>query len=87
MAMVAYAFYEGNSRIQQYIKALAMRGDTVDFICPNRWHFPLVETDGTVSFHRIQGRWKQEESKLHYLFRVTQFLFASAWKLTSPHYS
>jgi glycosyltransferase involved in cell wall biosynthesis len=85
VAMVGYAFFEGNSRIQQYIKALAMRGDTVDFICLNPSHLPSVETSGTVTFYRTLERWEQEESRLGYLLRVMRFLFVSAWKLTWMH--
>jgi glycosyltransferase involved in cell wall biosynthesis len=85
VAMVGYAFYEGNSRIQQYIKALATRGDTVDFICLNPSHLPSVETNGNVTFHRIMERWEHEESRFGYLFRVMRFLFSSAWKLTWKH--
>jgi glycosyltransferase involved in cell wall biosynthesis len=85
VAMVGYAFFEGNSRIQQYIKALTMRGDTVDFICLNPSHLPSVETNGAVTFYRILERWEQEESRFGYLFRVMRFLFSSAWKLTWMH--
>jgi glycosyltransferase involved in cell wall biosynthesis len=81
VAMVGYTFYEGNSRVQQYIKALAMRGDTVDFICLNPADLPSVEISGNVTLHRIMKRSVQEESRLGYLFRVMRFLFVSAWIL------
>ena len=79
--MVGYTSYEGNSRVQQYIKALATRGDTVDFICLNPADLPSVETNGNVTLYRITKRWAQEEGRLGYLFRVMRFLFASAWML------
>jgi glycosyltransferase involved in cell wall biosynthesis len=85
--MIAYAFYEGNSRIQQYATALAKRGDTVDVICLGKSEYRSVDSDQGVNIHGIQNRSLHEEGpgRFGYAWRVLLFLFRSAITLTRMH--
>ena len=87
VAMIAYAFYEGNSRIQQYATALAKRGDTVDLICLGKSEYRAVDSERGVNIHGIQNRNLHEEGpgRLGYAWRVLLFLLRSAITLTRMH--
>jgi glycosyltransferase involved in cell wall biosynthesis len=85
--MVAYAFYEGNARIQQYATALAQRGDTVDIIALRREGEPRHRVVKNVNIYGIQSRIINEKSRFTYLIRVLQFLIHSTLVLTRKHLS
>jgi glycosyltransferase involved in cell wall biosynthesis len=85
--MVAYAFYEGNTRIQQYATALAKRGDAVDVIALRREGEPRYRLVNGVNVYGIQSRIINEKSPLTYLYRITQFLVHAAWVLGRKHLS
>lgn len=86
VCMVAYAYYEGNARIQQYAKALVLRGDAVDLIALNRGTAPTFETLDGVNIYRIQTR-KLRREKLHtYVLQVVTFMFRSFFSLAKRHF-
>ncbi len=83
--MLAYAFYEADTRIQQYAVALARRGDVVDVIALRREGQPQQEVLNGVNVYRIQWRTVNERGRLAYLFRIVRFLILSAMVLTRKH--
>lgn len=87
VAMIAYAFYEGNARIQQYATSLAKRGDAVDVIALRREGDPRHLVVDGVNVYGIQSRIVNEKTRLTYLYRVMRFLIHSAWVLSSKHLS
>jgi glycosyltransferase involved in cell wall biosynthesis len=85
--MLAYAFYESDTRIMQYATALADRGDSVDVIALRRsGSLPFEVLEG-VNVYRIQARERNERSRFDYLIRILRFFFASAMLLTRKHLS
>jgi glycosyltransferase involved in cell wall biosynthesis len=87
VAMLAYAFYEGNARIQQYATALSKRGDTVDVFALRREGRPKHEVLNGVNVYGIQTRVVNEKSSITYLHRVLRFLVKSALVLSRKHLS
>lgn len=83
--MIAYAFYDGNARIQQYATALAKRGDIVDVIVLSRGGQPKFEHVNGVNLYRIQGRALGSETKVSYLLHVFLFMLRCSWLLTKKH--
>ena len=80
--MVAYAFYESDTRILQYATALAQRGDLVDVIALRRDEsFPESEVLNGVNVFRIQSRTVNEKGLFAYGSRILRFLFRSIWFL------
>src|SRR6185437_16538761 len=62
ICMVAYAFYESDTRILQYATALAKRGDRVDVIALRRdKSLPAFEVFQGVNVFRIQYRTVNEK--------------------------
>ncbi len=86
VGMVAYAYYEGNRRIQQYADALVQRGDSVEIICLNRGGSPAFETLNGVKVCRIQNRTVLRESFSNYVFQVLTFMLRSFWILAKKHF-
>jgi len=84
--MVAYAYYEGNRRIEQYANALVQRGDTVDIISLNRGGLPTFEIVDGVNIYRIQDRQVHRESFSKYLFQVMMFFIRSFFFLAKKHF-
>lgn len=83
--MIAYAFYDNDTRIQQYTQALVERGDAVDVIALGRnGQAPCEVLDG-VTVHRIQVRVRDERGPLWYLLKMLQFLIRSAVFVTTAH--
>ncbi len=83
--MVVYSFYEGDTRVLQYAKALANRGDQVEVVCLRRPGQPSHEVLNNVHVYRIQTRTVNERGKLSYLVRILRFLLAAALFLTRKH--
>jgi glycosyltransferase involved in cell wall biosynthesis len=74
VCMLAYAFYESDTRILQYATALAQRGDKVDVIALRK--DPLMaqcEVLHGVTVHRIQFRTVNESGILAYAGRILRF--------------
>jgi glycosyltransferase involved in cell wall biosynthesis len=77
--MLAYAFYESDTRIMQYAEALARRGDTVEVIALRRDpSFPEAEVLRGVKVFRIQERTVNEKGLLTYVARILRFFLRSA---------
>ncbi|MGD0792493.1 MAG: glycosyltransferase family 4 protein [Terriglobales bacterium] len=83
--MVVYSFYESDTRVLQYAKTLAARGDIVDVIALRREGTPTFEVLDGVNVYRIQERKVNERSQLAYLFRILRFLLLSTLVLTKKH--
>ena len=83
--MVAYAFYENDTRVMQYATALAKRGDLVDVIALRRTGQSGHEVLNEVNVYRIQERVVNEEGRLAYLYRILRFLLLSAIFITRKH--
>ena len=85
VCMVAYSFYESDSRIIQYAQSLARRGDTVDVIALAHSGARRFETIDGVNVYRIQRREINERAAVGYLLRILRFLLASTLVLTWKH--
>jgi len=78
ICMVAYAFYESDTRILQYASALAKRGDQVDVIALNREGAkPEFEILEGVNVYRVQSRAVNEKGLFSYGIRILRFLVRS----------
>jgi glycosyltransferase involved in cell wall biosynthesis len=82
VCMLAYAFYESDTRILQYAAALAQRGDRVDVIALRRdGTQPDFESMNGVNVYRIQQRIVNERGILTYIGRILRFFLRSLWIL------
>jgi glycosyltransferase involved in cell wall biosynthesis len=81
VCMLAYAFYEGDSRIMRYAEALAKRGHQVDAVTLASEGRPAYEDMNGVHVYRIQKRVIDEEKPSSYATKLLKFLFRSAWFL------
>jgi len=90
ICMLAYSFYENDSRIKQYANALVERGDAVDVIALGRPGQPARSVLNGVNVFRIQTRTVNERGPFSYLFRIIRFLLLSAgfiaWRHASERY-
>lgn len=85
VCMIAYSFYESDSRIIQYSRSLTERGDEVDVIAlAHDGARPFEVVDG-VNVFRIQSRTINERGPLSYLVRILRFLFGAMFTLTQRH--
>jgi glycosyltransferase involved in cell wall biosynthesis len=83
--MVAYSFYESDSRIIQYARSLIDRGDSVDIIALSHdGALPFEVIDG-VNVYRVQRRTINERSTFAYLFRILRFLAVAMAVMTGKH--
>ena len=80
--MLTYSFYESDTRILQYTKALTARGDSVDVISLRRRGTARVEVLKGVRVFRLQERAVNERSKVSYLLRILRFTVVAAAFLT-----
>lgn len=86
VCMLAYAFYESDTRIMQYATALAQRADIVDVIALRRDESaPAFEVLNGVNVYRIQFRTVNEKGLLSYGNRILRFLFRSMFFLRQKH--
>jgi glycosyltransferase involved in cell wall biosynthesis len=86
VCMVAYAFYESDTRIMQYATALVKRGDVVDVIALRRAKSdPIFQVLEGVNVYRIQARQVNEKGLLSYATRIVRFLFSSLHFLRRKH--
>ena len=85
VCMVAYSFYESDSRIIQYARSLTRRGDSVDVIALAHDEAPRVEVIDGVHVYRVQKRDINERSAFSYLFRILRFLMVAMAVLTWRH--
>lgn len=87
VAMLAYAFYESDTRIQQYAHALVERGDSVDVIALKKEGAADFEVLRGVNVYRVQTRKVNERGPFDYLFRILRFLVVSAFVLARKQLS
>jgi glycosyltransferase involved in cell wall biosynthesis len=89
ICMLAYAFYESDTRILQYATALAQRGNIVDVVALRRSNsLPEFEVLSGVNVYRIQSRTVDEKGLLTFANRILRFLFRSMWfihRLNAKH--
>lgn len=86
VCMLAYSNYESDNRVQQYSRALAERGDTVDVVALNRGGQPEHAVIDGVNLYRIQGRKRNEKGQLAYAFKIFLFFVRSALFITRKHW-
>jgi glycosyltransferase involved in cell wall biosynthesis len=82
VCMVAYAFYETDSRVMRYAEALANRGDQVDVFSLRKPGKPETETIGGVRVRRLQGRLFNEKSLFSYIWRIFLFLTRALYQVS-----
>lgn len=85
VCVLAYSFYEVDTRILQYTKSLLERGDEVDVIALRRPEQSGFEVIGGARVYRIQERKVNERGPLSYLWRTLRFFVHSFVVLTSLH--
>ena len=85
VGVLAYTFYESDTRVMRYAEALAARGDHVDVVALMRNGSAPVEVINGVTVHRIQKREKNEQTKFTYLSRLLDFFFRSSMLVTRMH--
>jgi glycosyltransferase involved in cell wall biosynthesis len=82
VCMVAYTFYETDSRVMRYAEALAQRGDLVDVFALKKPGTPRIETLGGVQVRRLQGRLFNEKSLFSYIWRIFLFLIRCLYQVS-----
>lgn len=85
VCVVAYTFYESDTRVRRYAETLASRGDSVDVVALRQDGQSKCEAFRGVTLHRIQRRQYNERGQLTYLFRVLLFCLRSMFWLTKEH--
>jgi len=85
ICMIAYAFYESDTRVLQYATALRGQGDAVDVIALRRDNHPEFEILNGVNIYRVQSRTVNEKGLLAYCQRILIFLLRSTILLWRKH--
>ena len=83
ICMVAYTFYETDSRVMRYAEALAERGDDVEVFALHRPGTPRTEVLCGVRVHRLQGRQFKEKGRFSYLWRIVLFLMRALFQVSA----
>lgn len=83
--MLAYAFYDTDTRIKRYAETLIQNGFEVDAISLGRDGQTSRGVEKGVNVYRIQKRIKNEKSKISYFSRTVRFLILSSIFLTKKH--
>jgi len=83
--MLAYAFYDSDTRIRRYAEALIGQGAAVDAIALRRQGQTTEEFVAGVRVFRLQKREYTEKGPLSYLLRLLLFFVRSAWVITVNH--
>jgi glycosyltransferase involved in cell wall biosynthesis len=79
VCVLAYSFYEVDTRIQQYVNALIERGDEVDVIALRRPDQSQVDEFRGATVYRIQTRAMNEKGPQSYLYRILSFVTRAAF--------
>jgi len=82
ICMLSYSFYRSDTRVQQYARALAERGDEVEVLALRREGDAAEEILDGVKVHGIQSRRRDERGPFTYLYRIVRFLLRSLIILT-----
>jgi len=80
--MVAYTFYETDSRVIRYAESLVQRGDQVDVFSLGKVGASAKETLHGVRIWRLQGRVFDETGRFSYLWRVLLFLARALYQVS-----
>lgn len=80
--MLAYSFYENDTRVLRYAEALSRRGDQVDVIALRSPGKSFYEGINGVNLYRVQRRIVNEKGKFSYLFRIIKFFLRSGLLLS-----
>jgi glycosyltransferase involved in cell wall biosynthesis len=83
--MLAYAFYESDSRIMRYAESLAQRGEQVDVIALRRDDQGPIGIVNGVTVFRLQRRSPNTAGKMSYLFETLLFLIRAMCLLARRH--
>jgi glycosyltransferase involved in cell wall biosynthesis len=83
--MLSYSFYRNDTRVQQYARALAERGDDVSVLALRRDGSPTEEIIEGVKVLGVQSRRRDERGPLAYLYRIVRFLIRSSTILNKQH--
>jgi glycosyltransferase involved in cell wall biosynthesis len=83
--MLAYAFYDTDSRIIRYAEALVDAGAKVDAIVLGREGQEREQTIRGVHIHRIWRRRRNETGRFSYLFRLIGFFLRSMGAIARLH--
>jgi glycosyltransferase involved in cell wall biosynthesis len=81
ICMLAYTFYEADTRVMRYAEALARHGHRVDAVALLEEGCPTYERMNGVHVYRIQKRVLDEQKPFSYAKKLLKFLFRSAWFL------
>ena len=76
VCMIAYSFYETDSRVMRYAETLAQRGDHVEVWALQRDDLPREEILDGVHLFRLQRREVNEKGRLSYLARIVPLLWS-----------
>lgn len=85
ICMLAYAFYESDTRIMRYAETLAQRGDQVDVIALRRDDQAATGVVSGVNVFRLQRRSPNTTGKFSYLLEILLFLLRAMVLLTRRH--
>lgn len=85
VGMLVYSFYESDNRVMRYAETLASRGDQVEVVALGKAGKPKKGVFRGVTVYRIQGRVRNESSKLSYAYKMTIFFIKSLIFLTVKH--
>lgn len=83
VCMVAYTFYETDSRVMRYAETLVGRGDQVDVFALRRPGTAREERLHGVCVRRLQGRSFHERGRFSYLWRILLFLARAFFQVSS----
>src|SRR5713101_4305212 len=82
VCMVAYTFYETDSRVIRYAESLVQRGDRVDVFALGKVGAAVEENLRGVSVRRLQGRIFDETGRFSYLWRLLLFLARALYQVS-----
>jgi len=79
--MLAYTFYESDSRVMRYVQTLVRRGDHVDIIALRQEGQSSSAVVDGARVYRIQKDEKGGRARFHYIVRILLFLFKAMFLL------
>ena len=85
VSMVSYSFYRSDTRVQQYARALAERGDQVEVLALRREGDAAEEFIDGVKVAGIERRNRDERGPFTYLCRILRFFVRAAFILARRH--
>jgi len=85
VCLIARRFYESNTHMQQFAKALVSRGDIVDVIAARMHGLPRFEVCDGVNVYRIQTRNVDERGRLAFLLKILLFMLRATISVTIRH--